>query len=759
MTFHAASGWRAHLGPVALLALLILLANGLALSGLFDCDPALFITGLGIITQRGIWFGSQNWYDPNIGSTVQALGHLAAQDWLRGIVPWWDPYSGVGVPLAAEMQNYALFLPFVLLLHFGNSWLLLRILFQLLAGLFTYALVIQIGFSRLAALLAGVLYGCMSSFIMLPHAPAATFVFTPLLLIGIERSREAAVADTPMGWSLVTVAIAYSFYAGFPETAFLGDVLGGAWFVVRAAALPWPVRGRYAGKFAIAVVLGLALILPGAVPFLQYTQLGALGPHAGVFAHAHLPAVGFSAEFLPIIFGPLGALPFATPPWNHNSLIQTLHGTWGSTGGWIGAPPLLLGIAGALSGDARLRDIRWLLAAWILFWEARIFGLFGISGLLDLTHIFNFIAVHRYAEPSCDFAVILLGASAVDHWQRNGRWPAHRLILVGLGTIITIGAALAFALPTLRVLVQFLTFFGFLAADYVIVILLLLATILLILRQPPTRGRATWLAAVIVFDTVVGFGLSQAAGARAGRLDLAGVGYLSTHLGYQRVFTMGPLEPNYGAAYGIAEIDYDMLPIPKSWSDYVAANLDSFADPIVFNGTYDARPDSVPTPAAALRMNFHAYPSIGVKYVLAPPNKDPFAGMPAAAVPPAVFSDQVMKIYQLPNPAPYFSTTGSACTLAIRDRQTLAADCPAAATLIRRELSYPGWHAAVNGAAAPIAATEAIFESIPLPPGHSEIHFFYRPTHIRIACAWALTALLAWVALALRSRRLPPTPS
>jgi hypothetical protein len=42
-------------------------------------------------------------------------------------MPWWKLYSGVGLPLAAEMQNSALFVPFVLLLNAADGALCLKL--------------------------------------------------------------------------------------------------------------------------------------------------------------------------------------------------------------------------------------------------------------------------------------------------------------------------------------------------------------------------------------------------------------------------------------------------------------------------------------------------------------------------------------------------------------------------------------------------------------------------------------------------------
>ena len=125
-----------HLAPAATLLLVVFTANTIALAGFYRDDSALFVSKLATGLVRGPIPGFPNWFDPNIGYTTQALGHLCAQDWLHGVIPWWDPYQGVGAPLAAELPNGAFFLPFSLLLHFRAGWLMLRMLMQVLAGLF-----------------------------------------------------------------------------------------------------------------------------------------------------------------------------------------------------------------------------------------------------------------------------------------------------------------------------------------------------------------------------------------------------------------------------------------------------------------------------------------------------------------------------------------------------------------------------------------------------------------------------------------------
>ena len=60
---------------------------------------------------------------------------LSAWDWLHGMIPWWNPYTGIGVPLAGELQPGAFFLPFNLLLLLKEGLLWQRIAMQIIAGL------------------------------------------------------------------------------------------------------------------------------------------------------------------------------------------------------------------------------------------------------------------------------------------------------------------------------------------------------------------------------------------------------------------------------------------------------------------------------------------------------------------------------------------------------------------------------------------------------------------------------------------------
>ncbi|OYW07368.1 MAG: hypothetical protein B7Z59_11875, partial [Acidiphilium sp. 37-67-22] len=100
---------RHPLVPLLILALAPLL--GLLPDWLFgvSLNPIWTTSGAATGSIPGLIHG-QSIGDPNIGWTTQALGHLAAEDWLHLRLPWWNPYNGIGLPLAGEIQPEAFFL-------------------------------------------------------------------------------------------------------------------------------------------------------------------------------------------------------------------------------------------------------------------------------------------------------------------------------------------------------------------------------------------------------------------------------------------------------------------------------------------------------------------------------------------------------------------------------------------------------------------------------------------------------------------------
>ncbi len=645
-----------HFAPALILVTLPLLANIPLLLGLLHANPLIYASWLTTRINPGWGPGSPGWYDPTIGQITQPLGMLSAHDWLHGIIPWWNPDSGLGMPLAAEMQPLSLFLPFVLLLHFWNGWLALLLLLEILCGLFTYALLIELGTTSSAALISGALYALNATFFMVPHA-MGPLPFAPLLLLGIERAARASRTHRPMGWGLIPLALAYLLYGGYPEVAYIAGLLAAVWALrhfLRAGADRW----RFAGKILLGTVIGIALTLPLIVPFLTYVSQSVLAQHGGVYRHIWLPFPAAPMTLLPFIYGPIWS--FAPHPAN---LALRLTLALNQFGGWIGALTAALALA-ALARRHAQSGLAYLLFGFIAVAEIRIWG----NPLI--THLINFIPAlaqtdaPRFAPPTLDLAAAIMAGLAVNAWQTTPQLSrlARRILILAFSLVII--------LPILAVLPDLRAWFTANPALLPEAALTSLAEILLagaaltLLTHPPTRRRSALLIFLVMIELLGTRAIEQSGASQGASINRAGVRYLQAQLHQpgqigQRFYTLQPFEPNYAAAFSLAAINDDALPVARNWNHFLLTRLDPYASVIQFDGSLPrtvnttfnkhhigalqnrllarnlaqlrsgqlVRAEKFITPpdqAAELRRHLAAYEAIGVRYILTKPNQNPF---------------------------------------------------------------------------------------------------------------------------------------
>jgi hypothetical protein len=109
-----------------------------------------------------------------------------------------------------------------------------------------------------------------------------------------------------------------------------------------------------------------------------------------------------------------------------------------------------------------------------------------------------------------------------------------------------------------------------------------------------------------------------------------------------------------------------------------------------------------------------------------------------------VYRDNVLTIWRLPHPQPYFSVIGGPCRLSEATRHAVNAACSAPAKLVRRELYMPGWTATEGGVSVPVRRHADILQSVALPKGRARVVFSFVPPHMRLA---ALAFILGWAGL------------
>ena len=573
-------------------------------------------SGLVAVAHRGVTLGGP-WLDPNTNFTVQALGGLSAHDWLHGVVPWWNPFTGVGVPLAGEMQTLSLFLPFVLLLHFTNGVILLKIALQMLSALATYALLRQLKVGRFAAFVGAVLYEFNGPLAWYAHAPITPIPFLPLLLLGIERAFVCAEQARRGGWMLIGVALAYSLYAGFPETAFLDGLLALVWAVYRVAVIRAGGRLSFVKKVVIGGLGGLLLAAPVVLPFLEYQGLSEIG-HAAASLDAGLPKAGFAAVLMPYIFGPIVAFNDADP-------TRHLSNFWAGGGCYLNITVLFLAIL-ALFTRARARGLRIILAIWILIFIARAMGVPHVGYFLSFIPFMKIISVSRYCFIPSAMATAILGAYALDDWYRGTTGQFRPVLLSGVVTLVLAFIGIGLSLNLIGHLLHNLHgkhypvwLWGSLAFASAFTIALAV-----LCSRAPGRRIAVAIGTLVVMNVLALFAIPPLSGPRYEKLDLGLVAFLKQHLGLQRFYTLGPLGPNYGAYFQIASINHNAVTIPANWIRYIESRLDANAvagNPSIFVGNF---PGPFSARAEALRTNLANFEDTAVKYILVRPGRNPF---------------------------------------------------------------------------------------------------------------------------------------
>jgi hypothetical protein len=685
------------------LAVLPALVNAPALSGRFRYDPLYVLSGVttGTWTTNGILPGMP-WIDGNVGTTTQALGTLVAHDWLSGTLPWWNPYSGVGLPLAAEGQNPAFFLPFVLLLALPHGLLLLHLTLMALAGLFSYALLRRLHIDTLPALTAACLFELNGTFAWLGHGPVMPVAFLPLVLLGLEVSRTRFSVALAMG-------VAWTLAAGFPETAALNLLFAAVWGMMRLRVAADPVA--YARRAGSSALCGVLLSLPATWPFLEALPREFLGVHAGSIATTLLPA-NLALQVFP---GVLGA-PMAGP-----MVLGQSDRLWMGVGGSTDIVLVMLALAG-FRWRARHRDARIAIAAWLLITGARAWGVKPIVWLCGLVPFFDKANLHLYCVPSWSMALAVLAAFALQDW-RDGRTIAWRGIAFA---VVAVGAlALVMAGPQIGDLWRRLPGFRLLLPLVLGVPLVAAIGVLVAWRGGWTRRRERMVSVGILANASLLFTIPLFAGTHGRYIDDGAIRYLQTYGGFARVWSIGPLVPNYGAMFGIAAIGHNYLPVPRSWVAYERDRLMGGPDGVNF---YPGWPATAPELAPMLP----AYAKAGVGFLVVQSGVMPFPPRDAHGLRLA-YHGTLMDVWSVLDVAPYWRADG--CTLAAQSRTGLVAHCAHPATLRRLELSWPGWSANVAGQNAQITTTEEIFQSVALPAGTSQVTFDYAPP-------WAW---LAWI--------------
>ena len=257
----------AWVAGAALAVLVPALHHGLSL-GPYDILAQSGLTHDPSVTVRNVYPGDQ------IGEMIP-WSNLAWIQVHAGHVPLWNPYSGLGLPLAFNWQSAVFSLPtavgYLVPLHLSYTVQVLVTL--MVAGTGAYALgrVLRLGVIGCAT--AGTVYELSGSFfgwVGWPHAAVmswAGWLFALAILIVRGRRRAWCIAAT-------AVVVALALFSGQPEIAAM-MVGSAALLMVTALLLRWrshrdrTFHVRALVDLVVALVAGVALSAPLVLPGLQ----------------------------------------------------------------------------------------------------------------------------------------------------------------------------------------------------------------------------------------------------------------------------------------------------------------------------------------------------------------------------------------------------------------------------------------------------------------------------------------------------------
>jgi hypothetical protein len=663
--------------------------------------------------------------DPDVGYTAQALGHRAALDWLHGIVPWWNPFEGLGSPLAAEMQSAAFFPP-VLLFALSDSSLYFHMAMEVAAGLGTYFLCRELGFSRPVACVGGIMFEFSGTFAWLWHAPMNPVPLLPFCLLGIERIVRQPRWES--GFVILALGLALSVYGGFPESTYLDLLLVIGWALLRLG-LAHGDRARVAGRLVLASVTGLLLAMPLALAFVDYLNYAGTGSHSGGHAaHAHLTSAALPIVGMPYLYGSLDSYAVPRSP--------ALAHFWSSVGGYVTASALAVALIGTMA-SRRDRALRLFLGAAFVVVLLWIFGVFPFDELSYLPYA-RHVGVFEYSAPIWELSAVVLACFGLESLGKDRR---ARLAAVVAAVVLLVYGALVLSVSPGRIVtdIRRVNPHGALYTDAILIwcaAIVVCIGVLGALRGG--RGPRLAVGIILVLEASAACLVPELSAPRHETLDLGPATYLTDHLGLGRYYGFWYYHGDYGSYFGLASIDTSDNPVPKPWVDEahrLGPNLLAYR----FDGASVTGPPSTPYVALA---RLRTYEAIDVRYFLVRAGSGTYRLFEGSRRLRRVYDDGFIALFALQHPSQFFHTDGGTCHLTSTGYDQVTAECSKATTLVREELYSPGWAATANGKPTAVHEFHGLFSAVRLPAGRSAVTFSYAPPHIDDAVvAWAVGML------------------
>ena len=730
--------------------------------------------------------------------------HAVAHRSMRtvGRVPLWNPYELAGQPLVGNAQS-ALFFPPNLLLFWldpGTVATVRAMAIILFTGLFTFLLCRRLQISQQGSLLS-MLCACLAGplVVWLGYPHANVYACLPFLMWsgeGLIQSRHSVV------WTvLIAVGIGLSICGGHPEMTAYVNLVFAAYFLARLLWLqtPWREKVPLLARFITAVMLGALVgavqLLPFAEALLQSATLahGGRSPgHYGLFYHPHW--VSEVATMVTMLFPKFYGSPTARDYYWPFSTFQN----YNEQTTYFGVVPLGLA-AGAVLWRRKSRP-QWI----ILVLAVLCLGVANrVPGFEVLNHlpVISMSLTKRLRMPFVWLGAVLAGFG-FDALRQRATRVAKAASLMWILALGTFAAKLAY--HSLRTLLGTELFAPLSATGSLISLAGSVArpsNLLLPALVAAAAAGLAWLARSAERDTVLAGGLVLAT---AVELLLNARAYnpaVSPHLVFPttrliemlsaedepfRVMSDGAFLPNYGAAYGIAQLEGYDYPIDQRWTDIYRAQGGEGADqrqrwdpgwPLInwLNVKYVITADSLEPPrfTALLKAgdytvyrNNEVLPRAYVVHQVRVVSDGAEALEMLTATPaqpgsgPAFdFRQRVVLLEELPvEQMSMLAASRSENAESVVQFESFGTDdvrlhvqTDAPGLLVMSDVYAPGWRACIDGVEAPVVVANYAFRAVFVPAGVHQVSFFYRPESFQLGLKLSLIAVAIVVAGGLAS--------
>ncbi len=674
----------------------------------------------------------------------------------QGFLPLWDPYTFAGHSFAGEMQT-GTFYPVKLLLALvplNKNGVLSPAVFHLffafghfLASLFMFALVRELGRSRIAALLAGICFS-FGGFILRmgwPHQLEAS-IWLPIIVLFLLRAMRSERLKTAVFLaSIAGLALGMTILAGGLHLAIMQSIV--------IATLPLLARGagsngwrdiprvRAALLSAVTLAVGLAAGAVQLLPSAEYST------HAIRFLGISLvPSLPASQKI------PYAAL--SDGLWPHSFvlyLIPTAFGPIGTgeiTNPYLGVFPLLLAVIGVWR-NWREPIVRYLAAVVVLVFLYTLGGYSWIHGLLYAIVPFLWMAreAGRFVYLA-GFAMPILAAFGLDTLfgePKAAHWEPLRRILgwVVIACLAVLFVSAIYAQPPLNPwmsfsLVMIIAAYGLFrfitsgnTGPWVRVVLILF--VLFDLHAFDWNARNRLLTAKSGTDHLEQIMTFRGAAA-----------FLRSRPGPFRIQLLIDTQPNVGDLFEVQTTGGAGATLMTGFTRVMGSSN-------LLNVRYFVRPASAgePNPVYAdaywkVYENPQAYPRAWIVHRAV---VEPDAEKLQRQLADSSFDSRHTALIGAPlaaalDPAPDGAAEDTRVTAYEPNRMELQARAAGRGLVVLSEMFYPGWRAEVDGRAAPIHKVDGALRGIEVPAGTHRITLRYAPVSVYAGAAMTLLAFL-----------------